>query len=118
MDFRSHLIFHLPSIVLDNEGVLFSLRFLVERILFVNVVELVQKIFVTATRKATKTQDLVAVTQVSQADTHLQESSRMHSSPVGLDSKRCKQPELSRNSISVHLMPSRLYSFCSYLKTC
>lgn len=55
MDFWSHLIFHLPSIVLDNEGVLFSLRFLVERILFVNVVELVQKIFVTATRKAKKT---------------------------------------------------------------
>lgn len=51
---RAHLIFHFASVVLDNESIFLSLRFLVKRIVFVNVVELVQEIFITATREANK----------------------------------------------------------------
>lgn len=47
-----HLIFHFSSIVLYDESVFLSLRFLVELIVFVYVVELVQKIFIAATREA------------------------------------------------------------------
>lgn len=50
--------------------------------------------------------------------TYLHKSSKMHNKPVGFTSNNCKHPELSMKSISRHLMPSFLYSFCSYLKTC
>jgi hypothetical protein len=50
----AHLIFHFARVVLDDKSIFLSLRFLVKWIVFVNVVKLVQKIFVTATREATK----------------------------------------------------------------
>lgn len=51
-DERSYLIFHFPGIVLDDESVFLPLRLFIERIFFVNVVELVKKILVAATREA------------------------------------------------------------------
>lgn len=50
----THLIFHIASVVFDDEGIFFSLWLLVERIFLVDVVELMQKILVAATRKAEK----------------------------------------------------------------
>lgn len=75
----------------DDERVFFPLRLLIELIFFVNVVEFVQQIFVTATREATKKHKNLKFANLNGfhlESTYLQESSRIHNSPVGFDSNK------------------------------
>lgn len=51
-DVDAHLVFDFTRVMLDDESIFLTLRLLIKRILLVDVVELMKKIFVTATREA------------------------------------------------------------------
>lgn len=119
----SHLVFDFSSVVFDNKCIFLFLWLFVEGIVPMDGVVFLQKSFICGSRKAKKKEKNIDCEQkllkhfFFYSSTYLQRSSRMQRSPVGLDSNKCKHPELSINSISRHLIPSRLYSFCSYLNT-
>lgn len=118
---QSYLIFHFSRIMSNDEGILLLLWLFIELVFLVDTVEFLKQCFVGCSGEA-KIERIREKSPLRKhyghSPTHLHKSSKIHSKPDGFDSNNCKHPELSIKSISRHLMPSFLYSFCSYLKTC